>query len=104
MFHLGGPVDVHGKMLPPGGLLNLRQQRRHLLLLGPRGIPELGSRLIHLWKCLQELGITEPPRRFGLRFLGAHQTQLTHLGPILDLLGLGRDSSPRHQYGSLHLP
>ena len=104
MFLPGGPVDVHGKMLPQGGRLNLRHQQSHLLLLGPRGVPELGSRLIHLWKCLQELRITEPLQRLGLRYPEVHQTLLTHLGRTLDPLGLGRDNSHRHLYGSLRLP
>ena len=104
MFLPGGPVDVHEKMLPRGGRLNLRHQRNHLLLLGPRGIPELGYRLIHLWKCLQELRITEPLQRLGLRYLGAHQMRPTHLRQILDPLGRDMGGSHRRLYGSLHHP
>ena len=104
MFLPGDLVGVHEKMLPQGGRLNLRHQQSHPLHLGPRGVLELGSRLIHLWKCLQELRITEPLQRLGLRFLGVHQTQLTHLGQILDPLGRGKGGSHRRLYGSLRLP
>ena len=104
MFLPGGPVGVRERMLPQEGRLNLRRQQSHLLLLGPRGVPELGSRLIHLWKCLQELRITEPLQRLGLRFLEVHRMQLTHLGQILDPLGLGRDGSHHRLYGSLLHP
>ena len=97
-------MDVHEKMLPQGGRLNLRHQQNHLLLLGPRGVPELGSRLIHLWKCLQELRTTELLPRLGLRFLVVHRTQLAHLGQILDPLGRDKGGSHRRLYGSLRHP
>ena len=104
MFLPGGPVDVHEKMLPQGGQLNLRHQQSHPLHLGPRGVLGLGPRLTRLWKCLQELGITEPLQRLGLRYLGAHRMQLTHLGQILDPLGRDRGGSHRRLYGSLRHP
>ena len=97
-------MDVHEKMLPQGGRHNLQHQQSHLLLLGLRGVPELGSRLIHLWKCLQELRTTELLPRLGLRFLVVHRTQLTHLGQILDPPGRGKDGNHRHLYGFLRLP
>ena len=104
MFLPGDLVGVHEKMLPHGGRLNLRHQQSHPLNLGPRGVLGLELQLTRLWKYLQELRITEPLQRLGLRYLGAHRMRLTHLGQILDPLGRDKGGSHHRLYGSLRHP
>ena len=102
MFLPAGLVDVLEKMLPQGGQSNLRHQQSNPLPRDPEEVPELGLRLIQLWRYQRELGITEPLQRLGLKSLITRRMLPTQHGRTQDRLGLEMGGSHRHPYDSLH--